>query len=56
MADLPGKWQDCDAFVCWLVAMKYLDEKKRPCMSGGIYLYMWEAWTASGTVTWAEND
>lgn len=45
-----GRWQFCKPFVDWLVEMNYIevnDGKIREYMSGGVYLYMWEAWRAA---------
>lgn len=39
----PKRWQDCRAFVRALEARDYLVDG-RPCMSDGIYLYMYELW------------
>jgi hypothetical protein len=41
------KWQKDEAFVAWLVAQQYARReqgKLHLCMSGGVYLYMYEAW------------
>ena len=44
------RWQKDSAFVEWLVSVKYArrDDADRvvPSVSGGLVIYMWEAWQA----------
>jgi len=43
----PKKWQEDESFLGWLIAQQYIRKegsKIHCCMSGGVYLYMWEAW------------
>ena len=44
------RWQNDAAFVAWLLSQEYIREENSKihcCMSGGIYLYMYEAWRAT---------
>lgn len=41
------RWQDDKAFVQWLYQMEYAEKTPKgpsPRMSGGVVLYMYEAW------------
>jgi len=43
------RWQEDKAFGQWLLAKKYARDEGGlpvPCISLGLVLYMWEAWTA----------
>jgi hypothetical protein len=41
------RWQEDESFIKWLQEKGYVqvnNNKLHLVMSGGIYLYMWEAW------------
>jgi len=43
-----AKWQDDEAFVQWLLEQQYAekrDDKLHSFLSGGVVLYMHEAWS-----------
>ena len=43
------RWQDDDAYTGWLLENKYArmeNDKISPYLTGGVVLYMHEAWTA----------
>jgi hypothetical protein len=48
---MPKKWQEDENFLRWLQKMGYIRMEKskiRLVMSGGLYLYMYEAWRGRG--------
>jgi len=44
---MAARWQDDEAFVCWLLAMGYASQTEkglRPYLSAGAVIYMFEAY------------
>lgn len=44
------RWESDAAFVGWLLASRYAErkgDKVVPYLTGGVVLYLWEAWTAA---------
>ena len=52
------QWQNDEAFTRWLVSSRYARQeggKVVPYLTGGVVIYMWEAWTAGRQVVVADR-
>ena len=43
------RWQDDVDFVAWLKRAEYVARDGLEVMSPGVYIYMWEAWSAGSS-------